>query len=61
MLFHHESISRGDDVSPEKRKRFESELSYLQREWGTTIEDDPCYNPWLTLKHENFSLKESLK
>lgn len=58
VLFHHESISRGDDVSPEKRKRFESELSYLQTNWADTIERDPCYNPWLTLKHENFSFKE---
>ncbi|WP_460312409.1 glycosyltransferase family 2 protein [Aliiglaciecola aliphaticivorans] len=57
-LYHHESISRGLDDTAQKRARFESELVYLQDTWKAYIEHDPAYNPNLTLKRENFSLKE---
>ncbi|MUH71364.1 glycosyltransferase family 2 protein [Psychrosphaera haliotis] len=56
-LYHHESISRGEDTTPEKQARFAKELNYLQTTWATFIHDDPCYNKNLTLKHENFSLR----
>ncbi len=58
-LFHHESVSRGMDDTTEKRQRFESELAYLQSTWKDVIAHDPAYNPNLTLRRENFSLKES--
>lgn len=58
MLFHHESISRGDENTPEKRKRFEKELSYLQSQWAHVIANDPAYNPNLTLRQENFAIRE---
>lgn len=57
VLFHHESISRGLDTTPEKRKRFESELDFLQKQWEVYINNDPAYNINLTLKKENFSIK----
>lgn len=57
-LFHHESVSRGFDDTKKKRDRFESELRYLQLSWKDLIECDPAYNPNLTLKRENFSIKE---
>lgn len=62
-LFHYESVSRGLDTEPEKRKRFQSELRYLKQTWKTVIENDPAYNPNLTLKRENFSpkIKEEYK
>jgi GT2 family glycosyltransferase len=62
-LFHHESVSRGLDVSPEKAARFNRELNYLQETWKKYIEYDPAYSPNLTLKRENFSIKtlEELK
>ena len=62
-LFHHESVSRGLDVSPEKSARFNRELSYLQETWKRYIEYDPAYSPNLTLKRENFSIRtvEELK
>ena len=56
-LFHHESVSRGLDISPEKAARFNKELLYLQTKWASIINDDPAYNPNLTLKRENFSIK----
>ncbi|WP_289027936.1 glycosyltransferase [uncultured Paraglaciecola sp.] len=57
-LYHHESISRGLDDTTQKRARFESELVYLQETWHAYIEHDPAYNPNLTLKRENFSIRE---
>ncbi|GAC13353.1 glycosyl transferase family protein [Aliiglaciecola lipolytica E3] len=57
-LFHHESISRGFDDTQEKMLRFNSELAYLQNKWPEFIQNDPAYNPYLTLRRENFSIKE---
>ncbi|MFC3093073.1 glycosyltransferase [Alteromonas sediminis] len=57
-LFHYESISRGSENTPEKRARFEKELTYLQTTWQHYIDADPAYNPNLTLRRENFALKE---
>lgn len=54
-LVHHESATRGDDVAPEKRKRFEREIAYMQSRWADVIAHDPAYNPNLTLDAENFS------
>ena len=57
-LYHHESVSRGLDVSKEKMARFNSELAYLKAHWGHVIAHDPAYNPNLTLRHENFAIKD---
>jgi GT2 family glycosyltransferase len=56
-LYHHESVSRGLDISPEKAARFNRELEYLQTKWSHVIKHDPAYNPNLTLKRENFAIK----
>ncbi|TAP37873.1 glycosyltransferase family 2 protein [Alteromonas sp. KUL49] len=58
-LFHHESVSRGLDTSPEKAARFNRELEYLQKSWSDIIKRDPAYNPNLTLRSENFSVKHA--
>lgn len=56
---HHESVSRGYEVSPENRDRFSSEIIYFKRKWQDFIENgDPFYNPNLTLHREDFSLNE---
>ena len=60
-LFHHESVSRGLDISPEKAARFNRELSYLQTTWDAFIKDDPAYSPNLTRKRENFSIKSAVE
>ncbi len=57
-LFHHESVSRGYEDTPDKVARFNSELSYLKERWKDVIELDPAYNPNLTLKRENFAVKD---
>ena len=57
-LYHHESVSRGLDIAPEKAARFEKELNYLQTTWQAMIQADPAYSRNLTLKRENFAMKE---
>lgn len=57
VLYHHESVSRGHEDTPEKILRFKSELKYLQTRWSEVIKADPAYNPNLTLKRENFAIK----
>jgi GT2 family glycosyltransferase len=57
-LYHHESVSRGYEDTKEKQQRFQSELNYLQTQWRVYITLDPAYNPNLTLRRENFSIKE---
>lgn len=44
-LYHYESASRGDDMSPENRKRALAEYAYLVRRWGGVMENDPAWNP----------------
>jgi GT2 family glycosyltransferase len=57
-LFHHESVSRGFDDTKVKQNRFFSELGFLQAKWANYIQHDPAYNSNLTLRRENFSIKE---
>ncbi len=57
-LYHHESLSRGYEDTPEKKKRFKREVDYINMKWGKTIEKgDPYYNPNLTLEGEAFSIR----
>ena len=51
-LYHYESISRGDDDAPEKRERFNAEATCMRERWATDCENDPFYNPNLTLDFE---------
>lgn len=55
-LYHHESISRGYEDSPDKQARFERERLYMINTWGDYFNRDPAYNPNLTLDFEDFSL-----
>jgi len=54
-LFHYESATRGEDLSPEKKARFDSEVAYMARRWGVALDSDPNYNPNLTLYFDDFS------
>ena len=56
-LYHHESLSRGSDATPEKKARFAAEALYMQERWGRALLDDPFYSPHLTLLSEDFSLR----
>lgn len=56
QLYHHESVSRGYDVSPEKRRRLDLESKILRRIWGPKLDDDPMYNVNLTKNTTDFVL-----
>lgn len=56
-LYHYESKSRGKEDSPEKQARFQSEVSYMKSKWKTYLDEDPFYNPNLTLDREDFTLR----
>ncbi|MCX2780159.1 glycosyltransferase family 2 protein [Microbulbifer thermotolerans] len=55
-LYHHESVSRGADNTTAKRRRAQREAEYMRRRWGSLLDNDPAYNPNLTLVYEDFSL-----
>ncbi|MFN7834379.1 MAG: glycosyltransferase [Burkholderiaceae bacterium] len=56
LLYHHESVSRGYEDTPEKYQRFQREIDYMKARWPDILINDPAYNPNLTLVHEDFSL-----
>lgn len=53
-LYHLESASRGVEDNPEKVRRFQKEINYMQNRWSLT--SDPYYSPHLTRIREDFSL-----
>lgn len=55
QLFHHESKSRGDDLSPAHRERYFAELAVLKRRWQTVDYCDPLHHPDLDRRHENYA------
>ena len=55
-LYHHESYSRGAENTAEKRARFSGEVDYMKKRWAQVLEQDPCYNPNLSLHSEHFAL-----
>jgi GT2 family glycosyltransferase len=55
-LYHHESISRGQENTPEKQARFMREFTFMQQKWGDLLKTDPYYNPNLTQTTEDFGL-----
>ena len=56
--YHYESKSRGAETTPEKVKRFNSEINNFLSKWKNVRDaGDPYYNPNLTLDREDFSLK----
>ena len=55
QLFHFESFSRGRETG-EKRRRFERERDFMKQKWGRRLQEDPAYNPNLTLEYESFDL-----
>jgi GT2 family glycosyltransferase len=60
-LYHHESATRGPDLTPEKAQRFLREVQLMKNRWGKLLVHDPAYNPNLTLdasKH-SFTLADT--
>ncbi|MEA3222468.1 MAG: glycosyltransferase family 2 protein [Thermodesulfobacteriota bacterium] len=60
-LYHHESISRGYEDTPEKQARFRKEIELIQGKWKDILANgDPYYNPNLTLGREDFSIRRRI-
>jgi len=58
-LYHYESKSRGMEDTPEKQFRFEKETKHFEEKWGEQMsKGDPYYNPNLSLKEADCSLRE---
>jgi GT2 family glycosyltransferase len=55
-LYHHESVSRGAEDTPEKHERFRAEVEYMMKRWPEELRHDPAYNPNLTLELTDFTL-----
>ena len=56
-LYHHESISRGYENTPQKKQRFAEERAFCEERWVTVLDQgDPYYNPHLSLDREDFSI-----
>ncbi len=55
-LYHHESLSRGSEDTPEKKARFQAEAEFLKKKWGEQLSRDPFYSPHLTRDREDFSI-----
>ncbi len=57
LLFHHESKSRGYEDTPEKKKRFLSEVASMKLKWSKELQNDPAYSPNLSRKNEGFQIR----
>lgn len=55
-LYHHESATRGSDMTPEKHARFTGEVNYMEKTYGSSLFQDPAYNVNLDLKSRSFAL-----
>ncbi len=57
-LYHYESMSRGHPNSTsESYKKHVREVNLFRKKWKNYVENDPCYNPNLSLGVHNFGLK----
>ena len=65
QLYHHESVSRGTEDSPEKQERFKREINFMLNQYdiqaNEELPSDLFYNPNLNKTHENFEIASSLK
>ena len=53
-MVHHESASRGDDLTGARRERFMAETRFMQDRWGDSLLQDPFFSPNLSLDHHDF-------
>ena len=56
VLVHHESVSRGADMSAEKAARFQREAEFMKKKWTSLLQHDPFYSPHLTRRRNDYSL-----
>jgi GT2 family glycosyltransferase len=58
-LYHHESATRGRDVTLRAWFRLQRELRYMRTRWRERMKHDPYYNPNLSYMRPDFSLGET--
>lgn len=58
-LYHHESVSRGKDATPQQLARAQRELRYMKKRWAQRLKHDPAYNPNLSYDRPDFSLSHA--
>lgn len=60
QLYHYESKSRGQDITPEKQARFFAETDWMRQRWADWMKRDPYYSPNLTIQHQDYRLREPM-
>ena len=55
-LYHHESVSRGNDKSAKRMKVARQEVAYMRRQWQKELGADPFYNPNFSYMRPDFVL-----
>ena len=53
-MIHHESASRGNDLSDAQRARFMAEEQFMHQRWGQRLANDPFFSPNLSMQHPDF-------
>jgi GT2 family glycosyltransferase len=56
-LYHHESKSRGKDNTPEKKKRYLDEGTFMHDPWSEKLKNDSYYHSAFTKTAEQFQLR----
>jgi GT2 family glycosyltransferase len=56
VLVHDESVSRGYENTPEQQRRLSQESTIMRSRWRCFLDDDPAYNPNLTLDGPPYDL-----
>lgn len=57
-LLHKESFTRGLDTTPEQQATLKIEEDLLRTKWGRLLNNDPFYNPNLSLRSINFDIAD---
>ncbi|GAB0120166.1 glycosyltransferase family 2 protein [Acidisoma sp. 7E03] len=58
-LYHLESATRGLAENPERIAQSAREADYMRHQWGTTLDQDPFYNPAFDRRDHSFKLASS--
>jgi hypothetical protein len=56
LLYHKESASRARHLNAEQARRFQAEVAYMRRRWGSLLDSDPYWNPNLSLNTQQYEL-----
>lgn len=48
-MYHHELHTLGHHAAPDRRSQFRHDVDLMRQRWNAILENDPCYNPNLSL------------